>query len=128
MWQKIINFFVDPFKEEIDDKVIQYSKLQHENQSKSKIFHQYELNEIFPFKLTMINEDETLDDLIKLFGISRRELLYLNGIFISKDQTIDLNKEAIDKKFKPAKYILVPQYYIYKVFDKSRFVDISVSN
>lgn len=118
-WHKIV-------REEIDDALIQYSQLQHQNENTAKVYHQYDLPSIFPFMTTIVQKDETPETLAKIFNISTNELLLVNGVSINSVQTRETQSEKICKKFAEGKKILIPKISTYCVLDKSRLLDLLV--
>jgi LysM repeat protein len=135
MWKNFISSVKNNFKDilsedQISENVFQYSQIQYTNTNKTKSCHEYELNDMFPFKKTKILKKETLDSLSEDFHTPTRELLTINNIPINNIYTEDHPqiKTQIAEKFKPGKFILVPAKTRIHRPIRDRLVDLSVKD
>ena len=135
MWKNFISSVKNNVKDilsetQIDEQVFQYSQIQHANTNKTKSCHEYDLNEMFPFKKTKILKKESLESLSETLRIPSRELLTINNISVNNVYTKEHPRiqSQIVEKFKAGKFILVPAKARVHRPIRERLMDLSVKD
>ena len=112
--------------EELNEEVFEYSQIQDKNQFKSKIYHEYDMNEMFPFKKTKIRKFEDFEVIQNIFRVPPITLCIINGISVNKIQTFEFQKELIAKRFSLGKTVLIPKNDA--ILSKDRCSDLAVKD